>query len=173
MMSENISAAVQMDMVTPVTSAVRRNPSSHAELSAEEQKTVEQLKKRDAEVRRHEMAHKRAAGPYAMGGPSYEYQTGPDGKRYAVGGEVQIDTSEVPNNPEATIRKADQVKRAALAAEEPSSQDRRVAAEAERMKAKARQELAEQTRHSVKTGYTDTGETSALGGPAPRLSVYA
>ena len=59
------------------------------QLSPDEEKQVEQLKRRDAEVRQHEQAHKAAAGQYASGGPSYDSQTGPDGKQYAVGGEVQ------------------------------------------------------------------------------------
>ena len=86
--------------------SLREKPQqSSQQISSEEKKQVEQLKKRDAEVRRHEQAHKAAAGQFASGGPSYDYQTGPDGKQYAVGGEVQIDTSEVPDDPQATIKK--------------------------------------------------------------------
>ena len=44
----------------------------------------------DREERQHEQAHLSAAGGHARGGPSYQYETGPDGKRYAVGGEVSI-----------------------------------------------------------------------------------
>ena len=73
-------------------------------------------------------AHMAAAGGNARGGPSYEYQTGPDGKRYAVGGEVSIDASAVSGDPKATIRKAQQVCRAALEPGDPSGQDRSVAA---------------------------------------------
>lgn len=116
------------------------------ELTQEEQEQVKELSDRDREVRAHEQAHVAAAGPYARGGPSYEYQRGPDGKRYAIGGEVQIDTSPVANDPEATIRKAQVVKRAALAPAEPSDQDRRVAAEAVQMEMQARQEMTEQRR---------------------------
>ncbi len=76
---------------------------SPQKLSPEEEKQVEQLKRRDAEVKRHEQAHKAAAGQFASGGPSYEYQTGPDGKHSALGGDVQIDTPEVPYDPQATI----------------------------------------------------------------------
>ena len=50
-----------------------------------------------------------AAGAHSRGGPSYEYQRGPDNRQYAVGGEVQIDTSAVSGDPEATIRKAQTV----------------------------------------------------------------
>lgn len=102
---------------------------------------IEKLKGRDQEVRAHEQAHKSVAGPYALGGPSLHYARGPDGRLYAVGGEVKLDTSEVPNNPKATIRKAQTIQRAALAPAEPSAQDRQVAARAKTMELRARQEL--------------------------------
>ena len=114
------------------------------ELTGEEKQEVEKLKKRDREVRAHEQAHLSAAGSYARGGPRYEYETGPDRKRYAVGGEVGIDTSPVPDDLEATIRKAQVVRRAALAPAEPSPQDRQVASEASRMESGARQELSKE-----------------------------
>jgi hypothetical protein len=128
------------------------------ELSPEDEKRIEELKKQDAEVRRHEQAHKAAAGKYATGGPKFEYEQGPDGRQYAVGGEVKIDTSKVRNNPEATIEKAKQIKKAALAPEEPSAQDRKVVAEADRMEAKARQELMKQQREEAKGTYSEKGE---------------
>lgn len=110
------------------------------ELTSEEEEEVERLKQRDAEVRAHENAHKAAAGQHARGGPTYEFERGPDGRRYAVGGEVQIDTSAVPNDPDATILKMRQVRRAALAPAEPSPQDRRVASEASQQESAARRE---------------------------------
>ena len=97
-------------------------------LTDDERKIVEQLKARDREVRAHEQAHLNAAGSVALGGPSFSFQTGPDGRRYAVGGEVAIDTSPVAGNPQATIAKAKQIQRAALAPAEPSAPDRQVAA---------------------------------------------
>jgi len=141
---------------------------SPQQLTPEKEKQIEQLKKRDAEVRRHEHAHKAAAGQYASGGPSYDYQTGPDGKQYAVGGEVQIDTSEVPNDPQATIKKAQQIKRAALAPKDPSSQDRKVAAEASKMETKARQELAE-LKQQEKQLYNQSGQKA---GHPPQPAVF-
>ncbi len=127
------------------------------ELEPEEEKKVEELKKIDSEVRRHEQAHKSATGKYAPGSPNFEFVAGPDGKRYAVGGEVEIDKSEVPNDPEATIKKAQTIKRAALAPTDPSAKDREVAAEASRLEAKARQELAEQKKVEVNS-YSQSGE---------------
>lgn len=106
---------------------------------AQEQRVIDQLKSRDREVRAHEQAHAAVGGSLA-GSPSYEYQTGPDGKKYAVGGEVSIDVSKT-NDPETTIRKMQTVRAAALAPAEPSSQDRKVAAEASRNIAEARADL--------------------------------
>ena len=112
-------------------------------LTEAESREVQQLKARDREVRAHEQAHIGAGGGLTMGGPSYSKKTGPDGKQYAVGGQVQIDTSEA-DTPEATIAKAQRVRAAALAPAQPSSQDHQVAAKASQMEAAARQELATQ-----------------------------
>lgn len=110
-------------------------------LSEEEKEQVEELKKRDAEVKTHEQAHMAAGGSYVKGGASYEYEAGPDGVRYAVGGEVQIDSSPVKGDPQATIAKARTIVAAALAPAEPSGQDRAVAAQANKMMAQAQAEL--------------------------------
>jgi len=115
---------------------------SGATLSDAERETVEKLSKRDREVRAHEQAHIASAGGYAKGGAKYEYQAGPDGKSYAVGGSVQIDTSPVPGNPQATLQKAAIIRQAALAVAEPSGADRAVAAAASRLAVEARKELA-------------------------------
>ncbi len=114
------------------------------QLNEEDQEKVRKLKERDAEVRRHEQAHIAAGGQYIQGGAEYQYETGPDGKRYATSGEVGIDTSEVPNDPAATIRKMQVVRRAALAPANPSDADRRIASEAQQKEMKARAELQAQ-----------------------------
>lgn len=106
-----------------------------------EQQVLRELSARDREVRQHEMAHQ-AAGGGLTGGASYSYQRGPDGRMYAVGGEVSIDTSAVSGDPRATLEKAEAIIRAAMAPAEPSSQDYRVAASARAMAAEARTELA-------------------------------
>jgi hypothetical protein len=107
---------------------------------------IQKLKSIDAHVKAHERAQVAAGGPYVRGGPTYTYVVGPDGNRYAVAGEVKIDTSPVPNNPDATIRKAQVIKRAALAPSDPSPQDRAVAARADQMAMKAKiEKLKEQT----------------------------
>jgi len=131
-----------------------------------ERAEIQALKARDLEVRRHEQAHAAAGGPYA-GAPSYEFTTGPDGARYATGGEVSIDTSPVPGDPQATLEKAQTVRRAALAPAEPSEQDRRVAAEASQMAAQARIELLQLQRADAAEGDEDQAPSEPLSGEAP------
>jgi len=117
-------------------------------LTEEEQETVDDLKQRDAEVRRHEQAHKAAGGQYA-GSISYTYQAGPDGRRYAVGGEVPIETSPVAGDPDATIRKLQQVRNAALAPAEPSAADQAIAAQASQGIQQARAEKAQEVTEAL------------------------
>lgn len=120
-------------------------------LSEEEVEKVDELKSRDQEVRVHEQAHAAVGGQYA-GSPSYEYERGPDGKSYAVGGEVQIDVSPVNGDPQATIQKMQLVRRAALAPAQPSAADRSIAAEAANKATQARAELAQQQVSSGEEG---------------------
>lgn len=111
----------------------------------EQLETIRDLARRDREVRSHEQAHQTVGGQHA-GAMKLEYTTGPDGRRYAVSGEVAIDLSPVPGNPEATRQKAQQIRQAALAPAEPSNQDRAVAAQATQLALQAQVELRQQER---------------------------
>jgi hypothetical protein len=97
-------------------------------MSEEELAMVRELQMRDREVRQHESAHQAASGGYA-GAASFTYQQGPDGKRYAIGGEVSIDMSDA-SSPEATIAKMQLIRSSAMAPANPSGQDMAVAASA-------------------------------------------
>jgi hypothetical protein len=127
-------------------SAGKENAESKQEQQNDDNQTddkeVRGLSERDREVRMHEQAHAAVGGQYA-GVPSYEYQSGPDGKRYAVGGEVLMDVA-AENTPADTIRKMQQVKAAALAPVEPSAQDYKVAADATQKEKSARSELSKE-----------------------------
>lgn len=116
-------------------------PEQEQKQQEQEQKVLAELATRDREVRAHEQAHAAVGGQYA-GSPTYSFERGPDGVNYAVGGEVSIDTSPVPNDPEATLRKAQVIRAAASAPAEPSPQDRRVAAQAASLENEARAEIA-------------------------------
>jgi len=116
---------------------------NNSKLTEEEQKEVDKLKDRENEVVQHETAHKTAGAPYTSG-PYYEYETGPDNKRYITGGHVDIDTSEVEGDPDATIKKAQVIQRSASAPGEMSSSDRSAMTAAARMETQARMEKLQQ-----------------------------
>ena len=125
--------------VTPANETQRSNESRQAR-ETEEQRAIRELQRRDQEVRTHEQAHARVGGQYA-GAPSYQFVRGPDGQMYAVGGSVSIDTSPVEGDPEATLEKMEQVRRAALAPAQPSAQDLAIAARASALAQQARSEV--------------------------------
>ena len=128
------------------------------ELSDAEQRQLNELRARDREVRAHEAAHARVGGEFA-GSPGFTFETGPDGRQYAVAGEVSIDRSPVPGDPEATIQKLEKVIRAAMAPVSPSDQDRSVAAT-------ARADLQAARAEAATTG--EQPETGLIGGPGDR-----
>lgn len=116
---------------------------SGKDLSPEQEQEITQLKARDMEVKAHEQAHIAAAAGLSTSAPSFTYQTGPDGKKYAIGGEVSVSAPQT-NDPEENIRNAEALKRAALAPADPSSQDRAVAANADKIIAANREKLSEE-----------------------------
>lgn len=136
--------------------------SAQPSLTEEDKQEVEDLKARDQEVRTHEQAHAATGGQYA-GAPQYEYTTGPDNKRYVTGGEVSIDISE-EQSAEQTLRKMQQVRAAALAPAQPSSQDLKVAAEAAQKAFDARNDIAKENRDTLQSnGAVSEAEPSAQG----------
>jgi len=120
---------------------------SPEELSVDEERLVKELQSRDSEVKAHEAAHQ-AAGGGMTGAASYTYQQGPDGKMYAIGGEVSISMSS-GSTPQETIANARQIAAAAMAAGNPSPQDYSVAASARVMEMKAQQQLAKQQQEEI------------------------
>ena len=111
---------------------------------------ITKLKQVDAHVKAHEAAHKAVGGSFA-GSASYKYVTGPDGKKYAVAGEVPIAIKK-GKTPQETIENMEVVKAAALAPSDPSPQDLKVAATAEAIENKARMKLNQQKLRFEKKG---------------------
>lgn len=138
--------------------AERRNDNR---IQQEQLETIRDLARRDREVRSHEQAHQTIGGQYA-GSMKLDYTTGPDGRRYAVSGEVPIDLSPIPGNPEATRAKAQQVRQAALAPSEPSNQDRAVAAQATLVALQAQVELRQQERISSEDSDREVEESRSI-----------
>ena len=99
-----------------------QNPNNYDQKDFE--RVLEKFKRVDAQVRSHEQIHAtigQTTTPIA-----YNYQQGPDGKMYAVGGSVRFDTS-IPEDPKAAAFKLDQLQKAASAPSNPSSADNTIA----------------------------------------------
>lgn len=138
---------------TPATSE-----GTSEELSEEEKAQIAKLQARDREVRAHEQAHA-AAGAGLAGAPTYSYQQGPDGKQYAVGGEVSIKASTSSSNPRQSIQQLQQMARAALAPAQPSGQDRAVAAAAQQQIAQLQAQLAQESRAKAQEALQGSDES--------------
>lgn len=131
---------------------------------------IDDLRARDREVRTHEMAHSAAGGSHT-GSPNYALERGPDGRMYAVGGDVSVDVSAVDGDPRATIAKMRQVHRAALAPAQPSGQDRAVAARAMAQLNQAQELLAAEETDRLSTDEEAPRSTSEV--PGARGTVSA
>ena len=117
--------------------------------AAGKNRVTSELRQIDGAVRAHEHTHLTLAGPYAQSAASYITIRGPDGRSYAVGGSVKVDLQPVPGDPDATIRKARAIIRAAFGPHAPSGADMRVAAKAYRMERMARQDKEQEAAASA------------------------
>ncbi len=108
------------------------------QLTEEEKREIEKIRKNGRNVRRRELVYRAVVGNHVRGAASFQYDTGPDGIKYATDGHTSIDTRPVINNPEASIRKAQAIKRTKI--------DRSVAVEIDKMEREARQKLREEQR---------------------------
>ncbi|MCK4951027.1 MAG: catalase [Gammaproteobacteria bacterium] len=149
----------------PTNQALREDKYSLSDaakqLSADDLRLIQKLAQRDRTVKAHEAAHLAAAGRYARGGANFTYQRGPNGVNYAIGGDVTLDTS-TPSDPEQALAKAQQIRAAALAPAQPSTQDRTVAAQATQAANQARvniaAERAEETAEKLEQAQEDNTE---------------
>lgn len=159
MIAESAAAVTAARADPDAGQAAARRAAAAGGLTPAEQRVVAQLQARDREVRVHESAHKSAGGALA-GGVSYAYQAGPDGRQYAVGGEVQIDTG-AEGDPRATVAKMRRVIAAALAPAQPSAQDHAVAAAARAALAEAERQAREQDAALRRAAEADDAELRA------------
>ena len=91
------------------------------------QRVLEKFKNSDSNIRTHEQAH--AANGATTTPISYKYQMGPDGKMYAIGGEVRLDTS-IPKDPKEASFKLSQIQRASNAPSDMSGADAHISIQA-------------------------------------------
>jgi hypothetical protein len=96
------------------------------------QRVLSKFKSTDAKIRTHEQSHAMKSETTAP--IQYNYQMGPDGKMYAVGGSVRLDTSIPLNDPKAASFKLDKLKNSATAPDQMSGADSSIAIQANLMK---------------------------------------
>ncbi|MCW8837845.1 MAG: putative metalloprotease CJM1_0395 family protein [Thiovulaceae bacterium] len=149
------------------TDEKKENSDSQNELSQDEQRVVYELQARDTEVRAHEAAHQ-AAGGGMTGGANYSYQRGPDGKMYAIGGEVSISMPS-GSTPEELISNAQQVIASAMAPANPSAQDMSIASSARAIMIEAQQEKAKEAYETQ----SQTDEEKSENDPSTKLDISA
>ncbi|WP_448212578.1 putative metalloprotease CJM1_0395 family protein [Colwellia sp. MEBiC06753] len=140
------------------------------ELTEQERQEVRDLELRHQEVIAHEQAHSATGGRYT-GAPSYSYEVGPNGKRYAVEGEVSVDLSK-PGSPEETVSKMRKVYDAALAPANPSAQDLRVAAKASSALAQAQTELLQERITTSAEEAQENDLSKPLGDNSPEIESF-
>lgn len=138
----------QVEGTMPRSQGAAEQRYNRQELTPEQKRQIEELKRIDRTVREHEAAHLRAGRGVVTSGANFSYTYGPDGKQYAVAGEVGIDTSP-ERKPEANIDKGNRIQAAALAPKDPSAQDYRVASIGGQLEADGRSELAVQRREEA------------------------
>jgi len=89
-------------------------------------RVLEKFRNKDSEIRTHEQTH--ASIGHTTSPISYNYQEGPDGKMYAVGGSVRLDTT-IPDDPKAAAFKLDMIQKAASGVAHASSADNSIASQ--------------------------------------------
>lgn len=137
-------------------------PASLSSPPGEDQDSLRRLRETDRKVRAHEQAHLAAAGDSAQGGMKLQTKVGPDGKAYAVSGEVSIKVSG-GRTPEEALRNAQTAHRAALAPADPSPQDLKVAQKAAQAEHEARRKIQESSSGKTSTPKANYGQPVATG----------
>lgn len=102
----------------------KTNPISNKYDEQDYQRVLDKFKNLDSEIKTHEQSH--AAGATTTAPIQYNYQVGPDGKLYANGGSVRLDTS-IPKDEGSANAKLEELKDASTAVDALSSADAQIA----------------------------------------------
>lgn len=155
---------------TDTSPSTQKDSAKQNELSKAQKQQVEDLQARDTEVRAHETAHQSSGA--STGAASFSYQKGPDGRMYAIGGEVGVSFKE-GSTPQESIQNARAVIAAAMAPANPSPQDYSVASSAKIMEMKAMQQLANESRDAILGKEAYQSSTDIQKEPTSTLDVPA
>lgn len=109
--------------IPPIT-PLQRLQGNQNDLDPAQFTRLRRLQARDQRVRAHEQAHNLAGGGQVAPAVRYHYQTGPDGRRYAVGGQAHTPAGGGGSTAEQALDQSASLRRAAVAPTRPSYQDR-------------------------------------------------
>ncbi len=159
----------------PPQSPLQLLQARQSDLDPGQSNRLRRLQARDQRVRAHEQAHSLSGGAQVAAAVRYRYQTGPDGRRYAVGGQAHAPASG-GGSPEQALDKSADLRRAAVAPTRPSYHDRitlnTAFVQEERLRSQMKQaEEIQQLQQKVEQAQqaADTGSSS----PAPAPSTAA
>ena len=141
---------IQAETITPML----------GEMTLEQANELKRIQSQADKVVAHESAHAFVGGALMLGGPVYQYAVAPDGQTYETSGQSRIDMSPVAGNPQATIAKMQQVKRAAMAPLNPSGADRVVAAQADQLENQARKVMKQKAEKTLEQNLIGIGGES-------------
>lgn len=140
------------------------NPQAESETS--------QMESRSRRIVEHENRHaailRDAPDNTADAKPQFVHKQGPDGRKYAVAGEVNTDLKPIPGNPHATEQKAESVYRSALGNADRSQSDYDAARQAMFVAQEARQAKMIQRNSAGKPAMA-----SPLNNEPPKASAYS
>jgi hypothetical protein len=128
------------DGVLPADEGAPSGESEALDPTSDELRRVRELERIDRVVRAQENVLRAVAPDVVRGEPTFEFEVGPDGRRYAIEGESHI---ELPKGgePEAEAEEAARALRAALAATGGASADTSIALRAAGIEARARAQI--------------------------------
>ena len=123
----------------PLSTSSTNSPRDTETKSGNNSNERKQLELSQTQIQRHIESH-RAVTTQHSSPPNYQYQP-LDGALYIVSGDVVFDTSAEPNNPQATLKKAQLIRMASMAPIDPSLQDRNASQQAMMMVTQAKGEI--------------------------------
>lgn len=130
----------EVEGVAPADEDAPPDESAALELSSDDLRRVRELERIDRVVRAQENVLRAVAPDVVRGEPTFEFELGPDGQRYAIEGDSHI---ELPKGaePRVAAEEASRALRAALAASGGSSADTSIALRAAGIEARARAQI--------------------------------
>ena len=135
-----MTAALSLPTVTLSTSSTNSARDTETK-SGDNSNERKQLELSQTQIQRHVESHLAVTVTTQHSSPpNYQYSS-LDGELYVVSDDVVFDTSSEPNDPQATLEKAQLIRMASMAPTDPTPQDRKASQQAIMMAAQEKSEI--------------------------------